>query len=270
MLDDDKPSKGKGKAKDDKAARRAMDAGLDAKWMSLEGASKVDLVADFRSAKVQEKEGGACASSSVAASPGLADGAVEKAKYEMPEGVQLMGGETIFEEQEDGSQALLVPESSFVKLSVNASPWALAEDGKLHNYTIIMAIRIDMLPSTTLPLFNGGPPPPQGEKVENVQVFKNGGVGALNDMGTQVAARATIERTSRHPPAHCLTPPEVARRAPCMDEHGSPLWCTAFAGGCGARRALVLGRHYSQARAAAHVRERAPLLRHQARVGQEG
>ena len=31
------------------------------------------------------------------------------------------------EEQEDGSHALLVPEGSFLKLVLNASPWVLAE-----------------------------------------------------------------------------------------------------------------------------------------------
>lgn len=82
-------------------------------------------------------------------------------------------------------QALLVPDSSFLKLSMKASPWALSEDGRLHTYTLILALCVDSLPSTSLPIFNGGPPPPQGEKVENLQLFKNGGVGALNDMGTQ-------------------------------------------------------------------------------------
>jgi nucleoredoxin len=39
-----------------------------------------------------------------------------------------------------------------------------------------------------MPLFNGGAPPEKGEKIENVLLYKNGGVGALNDMGTQEAA----------------------------------------------------------------------------------
>ena len=49
-------------------------------------------------------------------------------------------------------------------------------------------MRFDALPSSTMPLFNGAAPPQQGEKTESVNVFKNGGVGALNDMGTQEAA----------------------------------------------------------------------------------
>ena len=112
----------------------------------------------------------------------------------------------------------------------------LAEDGRLHEYTLVLALRLGELPSTPLPLFNGGAPPPQGDKVsyiilpqrlqlqpalamrwlqphatapcwrygrcknaipnpipnpdqvESVQLYKNGGVGALNDMGTQEAA----------------------------------------------------------------------------------
>jgi len=114
----------------------------------------------------------------------------------------------------------------------------------LHEYTLVLALRLGELPSTPLPLFNGGAPPPLGDKVsyiilpqrlqlqptlnlhgrcggyspmlqphatapcwrygrcknaipnpipnpdqvESVQLYKNGGVGALNDMGTQEAA----------------------------------------------------------------------------------
>ena len=49
-------------------------------------------------------------------------------------------------------------------------------------------MRLEALPSTPLPLFNGGAPPPPGEKAESVLLYRNGGVGALNDMGTQEAA----------------------------------------------------------------------------------
>ena len=100
---DGKDTLGKGKgtvsASNDKASKRAVDAGLDTRWLTLDGASKVDLVADFRSAKAQEKEGGA----SVSAGPSEAS---DKVRYEMPEGVQLIGSEASFEEQEDGSQVL--------------------------------------------------------------------------------------------------------------------------------------------------------------------
>ena len=55
MLDiDDLPGKGKGKASDDKASKRAKEP---VGYMTLESAMKVDLVADFRSAKSQEKSG---------------------------------------------------------------------------------------------------------------------------------------------------------------------------------------------------------------------
>jgi hypothetical protein len=49
-------------------------------------------------------------------------------------------------------------------------------------------MRVDALPSVPLPIFNGGAPPPSGEKVDSVLLYKNGGVGALNDMGTAEAA----------------------------------------------------------------------------------
>jgi hypothetical protein len=49
-------------------------------------------------------------------------------------------------------------------------------------------MRVDRLPAATLQLFNGGGPPAQGEQLEHVQVYKNGGVGCLGQMGTQEAA----------------------------------------------------------------------------------
>ena len=48
--------------------------------------------------------------------------------------------------------------------------------------------RIDRLPTATLPIFNGSGPPAAGEQIESVQVYKNGGVGALGQMGSQDAA----------------------------------------------------------------------------------
>ena len=54
---------------------------------------------------------------------------------------------------------------------------------------MMMGIRLESLPSAgTLPLLNGGMPAAPGEKVEHVQIYKNGGVGALGNMGTQEAA----------------------------------------------------------------------------------
>ena len=53
----------------------------------------------------------------------------------------------------------------------------LAEDGRRHEYSLVLAMRLEALPPAPLPLFHGGAPPPQGERVESVQLFKNGGVG---------------------------------------------------------------------------------------------
>jgi hypothetical protein len=62
------------------------------------------------------------------------------------------------------------------------------QDGRVHDYTMLLALRIDSLPPSCLRLFNGGLPPAQGEKTEHVQVYKNGGVGALGSMGTREAS----------------------------------------------------------------------------------
>lgn len=162
------------------SSKRAEERGVGTVgFKGLGSVSKVDLVADFRN-RIRTRAG---ASSSSAA--------VVESKNEMPEGVKLLGAgssEPVFEEQEDGSHALQLPEGAFLKLELSASPWVLHEDGKLHAYTIVLAIRVDALRSTPTPLFNGGAPVPSGEKVESVQLYKNGGVGALNDMGTQEAA----------------------------------------------------------------------------------
>ena len=52
----------------------------------------------------------------------------------------------------------------------------------------MVAMRVDRLPVSTLPIFNGSGPPAAGEALEHVQIFKNGGVGALGQIGTQDAA----------------------------------------------------------------------------------
>ena len=83
----------------------------------------------------------------------------------LPEGVQLVGGEALLEEGDDGAKALLVPEGTFLKLVLPAAPWALKEDGRLHDYTLVLALRLGEMPSAPLPLFNGGGPPAQGDKV---------------------------------------------------------------------------------------------------------
>jgi hypothetical protein len=109
---------------------------------------------------------------------------------ELPTGIEVAGagGEAMLEEQEDGAQALVLPEGSHLQLSLRCSPFILQEDGRLHDYSVIVAMRLDRLPSSSMPILNGGAAPDDGEKVENVQVYKNGGVGALGHMGTQEAA----------------------------------------------------------------------------------
>jgi hypothetical protein len=156
--DDDMPTGpggGGGKAKatqdksasKDKASKAAKDAGLDARFLSLGAASKVDFVADFRTRKDADSSSAAAGGSSALPPSPRPSEAPEMmptperpklAEARLPEGVQLMGGEVTYEEQEDGSFALLVPDAAHLKLSLNATPWVLEEDGKLHSFTVVV------------------------------------------------------------------------------------------------------------------------------------
>eukprot|EP00967_Tisochrysis_lutea_P051850 scaffold64138_cov30-Tisochrysis_lutea.AAC.2 len=52
-----------------------------------------------------------------------------------------------------------------------------------------MCLRLEALPvGAPLPLFNGGAVPSKGERIDHVYVYKNGGVGAMGDMGAAEAA----------------------------------------------------------------------------------
>jgi len=120
---------------------------------------------------------------------------------ELPRGLELVGGgEPRFEKQEDGTVALALPEAGYLKAVIPCTPWLLEEDGRLHSYTIFFAIRVgepheddeddDRRREQLQPmrLFSGSLPPSQGEKVEYVQIYKNGGVGALGTMGSSEAS----------------------------------------------------------------------------------
>lgn len=87
-------------------------------------------------------------------------------------------------------------------MQVPCTPWNLEEDGRLHSYTVTFAIRIGEAHEdgeadaderrreqlSPMRLFTGALPPAQGEKAEHVQIYKNGGVGALGTMGTSEAS----------------------------------------------------------------------------------
>ena len=108
----------------------------------------------------------------------------------LPDGVEVVGGDAVFEEQEDGNSALIVPEGAYLKVSLpgGLAPWMLEDDGRLHRYSLLMAVRLDRLPSSAMALFNGSAPATQGEMVDSVYVYKDGGVGTLGHHGVREAA----------------------------------------------------------------------------------
>ncbi len=107
----------------------------------------------------------------------------------LAEGVEVVGGDACFEEQEDGGQALLMPEGAYLKLALpHVSPWSLEDDGRLHRYSMLVAMRLDALPAASMGLYNGSGPAAAGEQLEHVTLYRNGGVGALGHMGAAEAA----------------------------------------------------------------------------------
>lgn len=182
--DDEAPSKRAAARPQAKGAGTSKADAAGTKWLTLESATMVNYVADFRTVRSVEgatRDGGVRLDSS----PVMHEPA---AKHAMPEGVQVEGGEPTFDEQDDGMSALLLPEGGYLKVGLHVTPWALAEDGKMHKYTLVLAMRVDALPSAPMPLFSGGSATPHAERLDHVLLYKNGGVGALNDMGAQEAA----------------------------------------------------------------------------------
>jgi hypothetical protein len=65
-----------------------------------------------------------------------------------------------YETQEDGSQALVLPGDMSLRMSLgpeqNLFHWMTEKDGKIHSYTLTMALKVDALPSSEpLLLFHG-------------------------------------------------------------------------------------------------------------------
>jgi hypothetical protein len=125
----------------------------------------------------------------------------------LPDGLQLAGAEPEIVEDEDGTHSLLLPPDESVcpvlclGYDHGISPWTLEDDGKLHAYTLIIALRLDNLPSSSLPLFNGGAAASasggaNAKPAESVQIFKNGG------QPPPAPSRATLQPLSLDSP--CL------------------------------------------------------------------
>ena len=60
----------------------------------------------------------------------------------LPDGLEVVGGDPTFEEQEDGAQALMMCEGSYMKVTLpNVTPWSLEDDGRLHRFSLMVAMR---------------------------------------------------------------------------------------------------------------------------------
>ena len=149
--------------------------------------------------------GGARASDSVTADFREATG--DGSGPSLPSGLALVNAELEFEEGDDGAGALVLPEGAYLKLTMpkpavfswggggwgggGGGAWgqpAKPDDGQIHSWSMMLAVQLESLPSAPMPLLNGGMAAAMGEKVEHVQVYKNGGVGALGNMGVHAAA----------------------------------------------------------------------------------
>jgi hypothetical protein len=112
-------------------------------------------VADFRASKTDPKAGeGVAAGAGEGQGAGQGEGGGAQhggGKVLMPEGVQLLGGEALLEEQEDGGHALLVPEGAFLKLTLPASPWVLAET-PTPTPTLTLTLTLTLTPTLALTL----------------------------------------------------------------------------------------------------------------------
>ena len=63
------------------------------------------------------------------------------------------------EEQQDSNVALVLPGEASLRMSLgpahNLFSWSTQTDGKVHSYTLNLAIKLDKLPSASLLLFHG-------------------------------------------------------------------------------------------------------------------
>ena len=137
--------------------------------------------------------------------------------YRMPNNVKLLNpdhtpAEVQLDEHEDGAMALTLTDGAFFKIKLpkpivrgwdgvgggrggyraggggGGGGGAVKDDGLVRTYSIMLCLRLEALPKLPMALFCGQMPPRPGEALENVAVYKNGGVGALGSMGTQAAA----------------------------------------------------------------------------------
>ena len=78
---------------------------------------------------------------------------------ELPDNVVVSGGTALgptFEEMEDGMALSLMEAESLLFSIPDVRPWLLEKDGFLHEYSIMLSVRLDTLPPDSLALFSGG------------------------------------------------------------------------------------------------------------------
>ena len=106
------------------------------------------------------------------------------------------GGSRLVED-EDGSHSLPLRASEHLLVRMGRehglTSWELEADGRLHEYSLLFALKLDKLPSahqTPLRLFSGGAAMSADEAKEtpHLVVHRNGGVGALGEVGVAEAA----------------------------------------------------------------------------------
>ena len=120
-------------------------------------------------------------------------------------GVSVEPQDLKYETQEDSSTALVLTGDMVMRMCLgpehNLFHWMTAQDGKIHEYTLTLAIKLDRLPTAhPLPLFHGrgvrassavqaaSNEYGKSDSLECVQVYKNGGIGALGQVGVAATA----------------------------------------------------------------------------------
>ena len=112
----------------------------------------------------------------------------------------------------------MIPPEPTLTASFRCSRWLLEDDGRLHTYTVVLALKLEQLPASSLPILSVAAP---GQTPDTVYIYKNGGVGALGQMGTQEAAVRpnrwawVVITREKDTLTTCAAPGPLRTRRPC-------------------------------------------------------